>query len=218
MSCVLRSGGPGRPDPQGPPQGLPLQGPPKVPPQVRRRSAATWSAAGSAAGSCERTPVDIALRCHNSAQSSPFESKLGCPRASGRCPRRWDRLWHRPSRTHVTRLHIGHLDNVLGQKWTSRSSAITQLNRGRSSQSLDNQEPQGGARDDGTIHLLKRIRRGGRRARYMSWTSRWTHLDTSVNRPYLTLTEAGSDALWSSVTTGPRRFISPTAWPIHTHC
>ena len=24
------------------------------------------------------------------------------------------------------------------------------------------------------------------------------------------------DALWSSVTTGPRRFISSTAWPIHT--
>ena len=107
------------------------------------------------------TQVDIALKCHNSAQSWPFESKLGCPRASGRCPRRWDRLWHRPSRTHATRLDIGHLDNVLGHtSWTSRSSVITQLNRGRSSQSLDSQEPQDGARDDGTIHLLKRIRRG----------------------------------------------------------
>ena len=65
-----------------------------------------------------------------------------------------------PSRTHAARLDIGHLDNVLGHKWTSRSSVITQLNRGRSSQSLDAQEPQDGARDDGTIHLLKRIRRG----------------------------------------------------------
>ena len=160
MSCVLRSGGPGRPDPQGPPEGLPPQGPPKVPPQVRRRSAATWSAAGSAEGSCERAQVGIALKCHNSAQSSPFESKLGCPRASGRCPRRWDRLWHRPV-THPRRTaRYWSLGHALGHKWTSRSSAITQLNRGRSSQSLDAQEPQDGARDDGTIHLLKRIRRG----------------------------------------------------------
>ena len=42
----------------------------------------------------------------------------------------------------------------------------------------------------------------------MRRTSHRTHPDTSVNRPYLTLTEADSDALWSSVTTGPRRFIS----------
>ena len=156
MSCVLRSGGPGRPDPQGPPEGLPPQGPPKVPPQVRRRSTATWSAAGSAAGSCERTQVGIALKCHNSAQSSPFESKLGCPRASGRCPRRW---YHSPAQTHKA---------------------------------------------------------GRRRARYIRRTSHRTYPDTSVNRPYLTLTEADSDALWSSVTTGPRRFVSSTAWPIHT--
>ena len=100
--------------------------------------------------------MDIALKCHNSAQSWPFESKLGCPRASGRCPRRWD---HPPAQTHKA---------------------------------------------------------GGRRARYMRWTSHRTHPDTSVNRPYLTLTEADSDALWSSVTTGPRRFVSSTAWPIHT--
>ena len=104
MSCVLRSGGPGRPDPQGPPEGLPPQGPPKVPPQVRRRSAAGPPPHGPPQG---------------------------------------------PGQGHVS-----------GHKWASRSSVITQLNRGRSSQSLDAQEPQDGARDDGTIHLLKRIRRG----------------------------------------------------------
>ena len=155
MSCVLRSGGPGRPDPQGPPQGLPLQGPPKVPPQARRRSAATWSAAGSAATGSAAGSAAGPLKCHNSAQSWPFESKLGCPRASGRCPRRW---YHPPAQTHKA---------------------------------------------------------GRRRARYMRRTSHRTYPDTSVNRPYLTLTEADSDALWSSVTTGPRRFISSTAWPIH---
>ena len=98
---------------------------------------------------CTWTQVGIALKCHNSPQSSPFESKLGCPRASGRCPRRWD---HPPAQTHKA---------------------------------------------------------GGRRARYMRRTSHRTHPDTSVNRPYLTLTEADSDALWSSVTTGPRRSAMP---------
>ena len=102
------------------------------------------------------TQVDIALKCHNSAQSWPFESKLGFSRASGRCPRRW---YHPPAQTHKA---------------------------------------------------------GRRRARYMRRTSHRTHPDTSVNRPYLTLTEADSDALWSSVTTGPRRFVSSTAWTIHT--
>ena len=116
-----------------------------------RHTARYWSL-----GQCTWTQVDIALRCHNSAQSWPFESKLGCPRASGRCPRRWD---HPPAQTHKA---------------------------------------------------------GGRRARYMRRTSHRTHPDTSVNRPYLTLTEADSDALWSSVTTGQRRFTSSTAWPIHT--
>ena len=57
---------------------------------------------------------------------------------------------------------------------------------------------------------------GGKRARYIRRVSHRTHPDTSVNRPYLTLTEADSDALWSSVITGPRRFISSTAWPIQT--
>ena len=99
--------------------------------------------------------TDIALKCHNSAQSWPFESKLGCPRASGRCSRRW---YHPPAQTHKA---------------------------------------------------------GRRRARYIRRTSHRTYPDTSVNQPYLTLTEADSDALWSSVTTGPRRFISSTTWPIH---
>ena len=57
---------------------------------------------------------------------------------------------------------------------------------------------------------------GGRRARYMRRTSHRTHPDTPVNRPYLTPTDADSDALWSSVTTGPGRFISSTAWPMGT--
>ena len=124
--------------------------------------------------------VDIALKCHNSAQSSPFESKPGCPRASGRCPRRWDRLWHRPSRTHATRLDIGHLDNVLGHKWTSRSSVITQLNRGRSSQSLDAQEPQNGARDDGTTGGIVRRAPTPHGSILVAWTCTWTQVDIAL--------------------------------------
>ena len=49
----------------------------------------------------------------------------------------------------------------------------------------------------------------------MRRTSHRTHPDTSVKRPYLTRTEADSDVLWPYVGTGPRRFISSTALPIH---
>ena len=67
-------------------------------------------------------------------------------------PRRTARYWS-----------SGH---VSGHKRTSRSSVITQLNRGRSSQSLDSQEPQDGARDDGTIGGIVRRRFDGVKQAY----------------------------------------------------
>ena len=105
--------------------------------------------------------------------------------------------------------------HVSGHKWASRSSVITQLNRRRSSQSLDVQEPHDGARDGGTVCGIVRHAPTPHGSILVTWTCTWTQVDTSVKRPYLTRTEADSDSLWSSVITGPRRFISSTAWPNH---
>ena len=65
--------------------------------------------------------------------------------------------------------------HVSGHKRTSRSSAITQLNRGRSSQSLDAQEPQNGARDDGTIGGIVRYALTPHGSILVTWTM---YLDT----------------------------------------
>ena len=56
------------------------------------------------------------------------------------------------------------------------------------------------------------------RHRRMSWTSRWKHLGTSVNRPYLKRTEAGSGALSTNVSTGPRRLLTSITGPAKVRC
>ena len=74
------------------------------------------------------------------------------------------RRWHvtHPRRT-ARYWSLGH---VLGHKWTSRLSVITHLNRGRSSQSLDVQEPEDGARDDATDDGIVRRRFDGVKQAY----------------------------------------------------
>jgi len=74
------------------------------------------------------------------------------------------RQWHVTHPRHMAR--YWSLGQVLGHKWTSRSSAITHLSRGRSSRSLDVQEPQDDARDHGTVGGIVRRRFDGVKQAY----------------------------------------------------
>ena len=91
---------------------------------------------------------------------------------------------HRPARAlsatvEATKARYWSPRHVSGHKRTSRSSVITQLNRGRSSQSLDAQEPQDGARDDETIGGIVRHEPTPHGSILVTWTM---YLDTSGHR------------------------------------